>query len=163
MSIMLITHDLGVVAQVADVVCVMYAGHVVEYATVFDLFDRPLHPYTRGLFASIPRLGERRRRLLTVKEVVSDPAEFKRLPGYRYGIVPWWPAMPPPPDVVPKARPHGSEGAPAPRGAASGYGLFEVEPGHWVACWRTGYVAEHPPTRPDLKFRRGEDAPHAAC
>ena len=57
---MLITHDVGVVAQVADVVCVMYAGRVVEYANVFDLFDEPYHPYTRGLFSSIPRIEHRR-------------------------------------------------------------------------------------------------------
>ena len=49
MGVMLITHDLGVVAQNADVACVMYAGRVVEYARVPDLFERPLHPYTRGL------------------------------------------------------------------------------------------------------------------
>ncbi|MCP4496699.1 MAG: ABC transporter ATP-binding protein, partial [Phycisphaeraceae bacterium] len=66
MGIMLITHNLGVVAENADVVCVMYAGRVVEYAKVYDLFDRPLHPYTRGLFNSIPRLGEAKHRLTTV-------------------------------------------------------------------------------------------------
>src|SRR5690606_31046096 len=59
MAIMLITHALGVVAENADVVCVMYAGRVVEYATVLELFDNPMHPYTRGLLASIPRIGER--------------------------------------------------------------------------------------------------------
>jgi peptide/nickel transport system ATP-binding protein len=52
---MLITHDLGVVAETADRVIVMYAGRKVEEATVEDLFVRPLHPYTRGLMASIPR------------------------------------------------------------------------------------------------------------
>jgi ABC-type dipeptide/oligopeptide/nickel transport system ATPase component len=145
MSIMLITHDLGVVAQVADVVCVMYAGRVVEYATVHDLFDRPHHPYTRGLFSSIPRVEQRRHRLLTVDELISDPAEFRRLPGHRYGIVPWWPTMDRPDDVVPDAD-------------GDAHALFEVEPGHWVACWRTSYVAEHPASRPDLGFRRGGDA-----
>ncbi|MBT8486327.1 MAG: ABC transporter ATP-binding protein, partial [Phycisphaerae bacterium] len=66
MAILLITHDLGVVAQHADVVCVMYAGRVVEYASVRDLFESPAHPYTRGLFSAIPRLGARRPRLRTV-------------------------------------------------------------------------------------------------
>jgi ABC-type glutathione transport system ATPase component len=146
MSMMLITHDLGVVAQVADVVCVMYGGRVVEYATVFDLFDKPYHPYTRGLFDSIPRIEERRHRLRTVSQIVSNPDEFKRLPGYRYGIVPWWPANAPPPDMPP-----------APGGAATGdYALFEIEPGHWVGCWRTRYIADHPVTRPDLDFRRAD-------
>lgn len=53
-AIMLITHDLGVVAEVCDSVCVMYAGHVVERCGVFKIFDEPLHPYTRGLLGSLP-------------------------------------------------------------------------------------------------------------
>src|SRR5438046_2413091 len=57
MSILLITHDLGVVAENADVVNVMYASRVVESATVEDLFDKPQHPYTEGLFGSVPQLG----------------------------------------------------------------------------------------------------------
>jgi peptide/nickel transport system ATP-binding protein len=56
-AILLITHDLGVVAEMAQRVVVMYAGRKVEEARVFDLFDRPRHPYTRGLMKSIPRLG----------------------------------------------------------------------------------------------------------
>jgi peptide/nickel transport system ATP-binding protein len=56
MSVVLITHDLGVVAETCDEVVVMYAGKVVERGTVFDIFDRPTHPYTRGLLASIPTL-----------------------------------------------------------------------------------------------------------
>ncbi len=57
MSILLITHDLGVVAEVAHRAVVMYAGRVVEQASVLDLFDRPRHPYTAGLFQSLPSLG----------------------------------------------------------------------------------------------------------
>jgi oligopeptide/dipeptide ABC transporter ATP-binding protein len=59
MSLLLITHDLGVVAQMANRVVVMYAGQVVEEAPVIDLFDHPFHPYTRGLLKSMPRLGDR--------------------------------------------------------------------------------------------------------
>ena len=61
LSLLLITHDLGVVAEMADRVAVMYAGRIVEHATVSDLFRAPAHPYTRGLLASIPggRSGER--------------------------------------------------------------------------------------------------------
>ena len=61
LSVLLITHDLGVVAEMADRVAVMYAGRVVEHATVTDLFKSPAHPYTRGLLASIPagRSGDR--------------------------------------------------------------------------------------------------------
>jgi peptide/nickel transport system ATP-binding protein len=56
MAIIFITHDLGVIAQLCDDVAVMYAGRVVERATVFDIFKFPSHPYTKGLLASIPRL-----------------------------------------------------------------------------------------------------------
>jgi peptide/nickel transport system ATP-binding protein len=56
MSVILITHDLGVIAETCDDVVVMYAGKVAEKGTVFDLFDHPSHPYTQGLLASIPRL-----------------------------------------------------------------------------------------------------------
>ena len=59
MSLLLITHDLGVVAQMAKRVVVMYAGQVVEVAGVRDIYEKPFHPYTRGLLKSIPRLGSR--------------------------------------------------------------------------------------------------------
>jgi len=59
MAIMMITHDLGVIAEVADEVVVMYAGRVVEHGSLDDIFYRPLHPYTQGLLASIPVLGKR--------------------------------------------------------------------------------------------------------
>ncbi|MDC7233209.1 MAG: ABC transporter ATP-binding protein [Spirochaetales bacterium] len=61
MSIMIITHDLGVVGELADDVAVMYAGKVVENAAVVDLFDRPLHPYTQGLLNSRPVIGNKKR------------------------------------------------------------------------------------------------------
>ena len=53
----LITHDMGVIAETADYVMVMYAGKSVEYGTAEDIFDRPMHPYTVGLLSSIPKLG----------------------------------------------------------------------------------------------------------
>jgi peptide/nickel transport system ATP-binding protein/oligopeptide transport system ATP-binding protein len=59
MAIMLITHDLGVIAETSDEVAVMYAGEVVEYLQIDDLFDDPRHPYTQGLLRSIPRLGDK--------------------------------------------------------------------------------------------------------
>ena len=67
MSVIIITHDLGVVAQMADKVAVMYAGKIVEMATVKDIFERPQHPYTQALVASIPRLGFRGERLPTIE------------------------------------------------------------------------------------------------
>jgi oligopeptide/dipeptide ABC transporter ATP-binding protein len=76
MAIMLITHDLGVVAENADVVAVMYASRVVETATVETLFDRPQHPYTEGLFRSVPKLGESADRLTTIPGSVPNPARF---------------------------------------------------------------------------------------
>ena len=57
-SMLLITHDLGVVAQVCDKVAIMYAGEIVEYGTLEDVFENPKHPYTLGLFGSIPSLDE---------------------------------------------------------------------------------------------------------
>lgn len=62
-AIMLITHDLGIIAETADWVAVMYAGQIVEQASVTDLFERPWHPYTQGLINSIPVLGEEKKRL----------------------------------------------------------------------------------------------------
>ena len=70
-ALMLITHDLGVVAQFADRVIVMYAGHAVEMAPVASLFAAPRHPYTRGLLAAIPRGGEMRERLGEIPGMVS--------------------------------------------------------------------------------------------
>ncbi len=70
MAILLITHDLGVVAEVADRVVVMYGGEVVERAAVDQLFAVPQHPYTRGLMAAMPRLSERSERLKTIPGVV---------------------------------------------------------------------------------------------
>ena len=76
MSILLITHDLGVVAENADTVAVMYASRVVEFARVEDLFDRPRHPYTAGLFRSMPKLGGGAHRLETIAGNVPNPANF---------------------------------------------------------------------------------------
>ena len=76
MSIVMITHDLGVVAENADTVAVMYASRVVEFARVEDLFDAPRHPYTVGLFRSMPRLGAHAGRLETIAGNVPNPASF---------------------------------------------------------------------------------------
>ncbi|MBN1945601.1 MAG: ABC transporter ATP-binding protein [Bradymonadales bacterium] len=82
MSILLITHNLGVVAQLADRVAVMYAGKVVEQAAVAELFATPRHPYTIGLFESLPSLTRRTSRLMTIPGMVPSPLALP--PGCRF-------------------------------------------------------------------------------
>ena len=79
MAMVFISHDLGAVAQVCERVCVMYAGRIVEEGEVNMLFDRPSHPYTRGLFDALPRLDGPRTPLVPIRGNVPDPR--KRLPG----------------------------------------------------------------------------------
>jgi len=83
MSVLLITHDLGVIAQTCDEVVVMYAGKVVERGPVLELFERPRHPYTQGLLRAIPRLDHpRKTRLLTIEGTVPAPDSLP--PGCRF-------------------------------------------------------------------------------
>jgi len=140
MAIMLITHDLGVVAQNADIVCVMYAGRVVEYARVDHLFANPLHPYTRGLLECIPKIGDRTDRLVTIQSTIERDGEFEKLPGE--GVRPWWPWHDPPADLAPNAGPAGD------------YVLEEIRSGHWVGLWRTAALADAEETFPDLTWTR---------
>jgi oligopeptide/dipeptide ABC transporter ATP-binding protein len=79
MAIMLITHDLGVIAEMAQDVVVMYAGKIVERGTVDQIFEKPLHPYTQGLLASIPGSGTKGKRLNVIKGTVPHP--FNLPPG----------------------------------------------------------------------------------
>jgi ABC-type dipeptide/oligopeptide/nickel transport system ATPase component len=137
LAIMLITHALGVVAQNADVVAVMYGGRVVEYATVNDLFTNPMHPYTRGLLASIPHTRHRAARLTTIRELVQDQAQFERLGE---GLRAWWPSHTPPAGTVPDAW--GVDSA-----------LIEIAPRHWVSLWRTLAIKGLSCTFPDLPYR----------
>ncbi|GAB5495473.1 MAG: hypothetical protein Phyf2KO_05530 [Phycisphaerales bacterium] len=138
MAVVLITHDLGVVAEYADVVCVMYAGRVVEYAETSVLYKKPLHPYTRGLLACIPTLDQSQsteEQLVTVAEVVNSESQWtdfaSRLghPGLD-DLRPWWPWHDAPKSVI-----QSSSGTPD-------YDLVEVEAGHFVGLWRTKSVAE---------------------
>ncbi|MBG9545475.1 peptide ABC transporter ATP-binding protein [Cytobacillus firmus] len=76
MSIVLITHDLGVVAEMCDRVIVMYAGEVVEESSVVELFDHPKHPYTKGLIASLPDVEEQREYLSSIPGVVPAPGNM---------------------------------------------------------------------------------------
>ena len=80
MSVMMITHDLGVIAETADEVAVMYLGRIVEHAPAEAIFGEPWHPYTRGLLRSVPRIGESGdKRLASIPGSVPD--SFTRLPG----------------------------------------------------------------------------------
>ena len=136
LSIMLITHDLAVVAETADVVAVMYASKLVELADVRTLFARPLHPYTRGLFRSIPRLRERKDRLETIPGSVPDPLAFP--PGCKF-------------------HPRCPIGRDLPRCRGREPDLREVAPKHWAACWECPGYDEARPTDPSaapLPFRR---------
>jgi oligopeptide/dipeptide ABC transporter ATP-binding protein len=116
MSVLLITHDLGVVAQVADDVCVMYASRIVERANVKELFANPLHPYTQGLFKSIPRLGETKERLDVIPGNVPNPMHLPA--GCKFS----------PRCVV---------GVDCEKCKRDDPPLIELLPGHWVACWKT--------------------------
>jgi len=78
MGIVLITHDLGVVAEACDRVVVMYAGRKVEEAATVDLFDRPLHPYTRALMASMPSMNTAAARLTEIPGMVPAPRDLGR-------------------------------------------------------------------------------------
>lgn len=111
MSLLLITHDLGVVAEMADDVVVMYAGKVVEQAPVGELFASPLHPYTQGLFASLPRVDQKGGRLTAIEGTVPSPTHFPT--GCRFR------------DRCPLAVEQCQQEPP----------LEEKAPGHWVACW----------------------------
>ena len=81
-SVIMITHDLGVVADVCDSVAVVYAGEVIEYGTVEDIFDRPTHPYTIGLFNSLPKLDSTEPRLKPIKGLMADPTDLP--PGCKF-------------------------------------------------------------------------------
>ena len=75
-AVLLITHDLGVVAQLADLVVVMYGGRVVEQGTVAEIFHRPAHPYTQALLKAKPVVGQKKQRLFTISGSVPDPGQL---------------------------------------------------------------------------------------
>ena len=88
LTILFITHDFGVVAEVADEVVVMYEGHIMEQGDVYTIFDHPTHPYTKALLATRPVIGSRRRRLATVRDIapefsdLSDGTFFSKQYGF---------------------------------------------------------------------------------
>lgn len=78
MAVLMITHNLGIVAEMADQVAVMYAGKIVEYAGCREIFACPLHPYTKGLLASIPLLDGKKGSLYTIPGAIPDPLDFPK-------------------------------------------------------------------------------------
>jgi len=114
MSILLITHDLGVVAERADDVAVMYASRIVEVAESQSLFAKPLHPYTQGLLESLPRLDFVGKRLQTISGTVPEPLHFPT--GCKF-------------------HPRCPIGCSDKRCQTVEPGLREVQPGRCVACW----------------------------
>jgi oligopeptide/dipeptide ABC transporter ATP-binding protein len=127
MAVMLITHDLGVVAENADAVAVMYASKVVEYSAINDLFDSPKHPYTEGLFRAMPRLGRVGGRLQAIAGTVPNPKMFPS--GCKFH--PRCPRM--------NGDALCAEKEPA---------LREIAPGHWASCHHIENFAEKPITPP---------------
>ncbi|MGD2143461.1 MAG: ABC transporter ATP-binding protein [Anaerolineae bacterium] len=121
MGIVLITHDLAVVANSCDRVIVMYAGRIMEEAPVLDLYENPLHPYTRGLLHSIPRLEEERER----ERLPSIPGEVPELITLPEGC-----------NFSPRCRYTGE------KCAKEDPVLVEVLPGHKVACGKAGEFIE---------------------
>jgi oligopeptide/dipeptide ABC transporter ATP-binding protein len=115
MAVLLITHDLAVVAQMASRVLVMYAGAIVEEAPVGPLFATPAHPYTEGLLGSIARLGRSGGRLATIPGNVPDP--FRLPPGCRFS------------DRCPKRFEKCFAAEPP---------LIDVSPGRRARCWLCG-------------------------
>ncbi|MBR4039377.1 MAG: ABC transporter ATP-binding protein [Clostridia bacterium] len=75
-AMILITHDLGIVSEVCDKVAIMYAGRIIEFGTLEDIYRNPTHPYTLGLFNSIPKLTEKIRRLTPIKGLMPDPTNL---------------------------------------------------------------------------------------
>jgi peptide/nickel transport system ATP-binding protein/oligopeptide transport system ATP-binding protein len=113
MAVMIITHNMGVIAETADRVLVTYAGRVVEQAPVTRLFDRPLHPYTQGLLACVPTLAQDQDRLIAIPGNLPEPS--RRPPGCRFS------------DRCPHAIPACSSGIPP---------LATFEADHQAACIR---------------------------
>ena len=111
MAIIIITHNMGVVAETADRVLVMYAGRIVEEAPVARLFDRPLHPYTRGLLECVPSLEQDHQRLVAIQGSAARPgAPARPAAASRRAAAMPWPAAPPqcrrwPPSIPATPRP----------------------------------------------------------
>ena len=115
MAIIIITHDLGVVAQIADRIAVMYAGRIVETAQVKTIFENPQHPYTKALIASIPQLHDQPERLQAI-EGAPPRLQIEEIPGCSFQ-----PRCAFSRSICAEKRPE----------------LTEIRAGHLAACWLT--------------------------
>jgi peptide/nickel transport system ATP-binding protein/oligopeptide transport system ATP-binding protein len=169
MSILLITHDLGVVAENADTVGVMYASRIVEFAKVEELFDRPQHPYTEGLFRSIPKLGQYAQRLETIPGMVPAPSRFPSgckfhprcsrtraaaaaIKAGNLNVIP--PGANVPPETMETTGADGDIFSVLRKCATDEPALREVQPGHWAACHVIENFDRSPITIAHLDHRR---------
>jgi peptide/nickel transport system ATP-binding protein len=118
-SVLLISHDFGVIAEVCDQVAVMYAGSIVERASTKVLFGNSCHPYTRGLFSSIPRIDIDVERLKTIEGTVPNPGQPPT--GCRFH-----PRCPITTEICDQQEPP----------------MMEIESGHWVRCWSAERLGE---------------------
>ncbi len=135
MAVLLITHDLGIVAENADVVGIMYAGRIVEFADVYELFANPLHPYTRGLLGCVPQLGHEHEILPTISGAVPAPLNWPA--GCRF-----------------EPRCTHCQGDARQACRANLPPLREVLPGHWVATFSAPNFDSSQESAPELAFRR---------
>lgn len=137
MALLLITHDLGVVAENADTVAIMYAGKIVEFASVYDLFDHPLHPYTQGLLSCVPRLGHESELLTTIPGTVPNPRSWLNTCRFE----PRCTLCPPGPRELCRTQ--------MPE-------LKEVKPGHWAATFNAPNYSAAKASIPNLNFYRNQ-------
>jgi oligopeptide/dipeptide ABC transporter ATP-binding protein len=155
MAVLLITHDLGVVAENADWVNVMYASRIVESATVEELFDSPAHPYTEGLFRAVPKLGAHATRLETIAGTVPNPAHFPS--GCKFH-----PRCPRTRQLAETAQPHetvfirsGDENVRVLRRCQQEEPVLrEVLPNHGAACHQLAQYDQAAPMTPRSNHRR---------
>ncbi len=154
MTILMITHDLGVVAENADVVYVMYASRIVEAGTVEEIFDHPTHPYTRALLRSMPMLGQKRVRLDTIPGNVPNPANFPGGCKFHTRCTHTRELAASHPGESVEIASAGETARVLKRCTTDEPTARELMPRHWVSCHQVQGFDQAAPTRPDLHHRR---------
>jgi len=154
MAIMLITHDLGVVAENADAVAVMYAGRIVEYGSVHDVFTDPLHPYTKGLFASMPVVGKTHGRLTVIEGQVPNLAADSHEEAIDRRGQPTGQYVSANPTLADVIMHDGHAKRVFRLSESEQPTLREVKNDHWVAMYDQDGQQHGETTRPDVAYRR---------